>query len=809
MLLALVLMIFGDPPIVGGFSPDVRQSSTAWVTGEGFTGASVRYSAPITITAANVRAEIAAGIEGATPAIDWNTTGQDGQATVYRDDVINANPVIDQGPSGQNPNARAYSFAFAVRSPAGISKTLIGNRPRIFSTSGTDPARLYSGELIAITGQHLAATSVEPTVWLWDGTTPVDPARLYQLPTLSPGGRGTGYTRDVRRSCLFVTVPREIPAGDYYLLASTSENRFGLSEPKAFLVHIMGSPDPWLSSATVLNGAGEIQSGDDITDEMVAGLPEIAKVATEATPAVILLPPGVFYISKSIAWPANVGLIGAGMDATRLVPNPTLEGDFAEDADRIPAGPKGRSGLIRITGSNTLFKDLTLDLAPDESRQTVRALVVAGSGINRARFERVRFTSPLAAENSYGYCEGLIYRWGLWKAWRFDGCEFRGQQIFEGTDGALNGFATNGAFDGGLVLGGSFQSIWGRLSGSTFGPAFGRGTLLYGIDVSRTRRGFAFSAGTGSLESVIACCNFSDMLSEYGNGETILHESRGSAFGAVIAATPTTFKIGKDTTDRARWTVAILSGKGRYQYRLIKSSTAGTHTLEKPWEIVPDATSLVLVVQCPTDCCYVGNRFIDCVGGVTLYGSSFGCLVNSNWMRDSHEGVLVNTNWNTAATSGPQWQLGDGRSASWYLSIRSNTFGRGAGHHFVAARSSADIGTLAMLRAAVPQIAFVGSSFNTYRGDVVNQLWAAEGLEQGGDTNGPGIQSPPLIDCVASTYDQTYTDPSKYLHRVASRIPLARPIWSRTPGGVGIFFSRGNQVDDRPADPATVIGVAP
>ena len=757
MILVLLLLI-SAPPRVGQIQPDVRMGTGAWLAGEGFTGATVKYDNTITVTKDNLESEVRAALAG--PTIDWTKQGQDAPTTVYTDQVAFCSPNCEQ--------IGAYCVPFVVRNKDGTSKTYVVNAPQAFGISGADPKTLSTATTYPIVGRHLAATRAKPSVWIMDK----EGRSLSRCEVFSPGGTGTGNTVDVSRSVLWFNIPATTPPGNYSLFIFTGENRWGLSN--LIPITIIGpQPPPTVISVQVSSGS------------TIDGLITSAKPGTT-----IKLPPGKFLLTKPSDLGSTITLEGSGKNSTLLKGSLDLNPD--------PAKLIGsRDAMLRLTGSGITFRDLAIELTPN----TTRSAIAAGTGIDSVQFDSVRFLSTTAAVNSSGYCDGYFYRFGLHRYWRFSNCDFECQFPFEGTNGQLNGFRANGAFDYGLVTSSRFRPPHGLLSGSLLGSCLGRGSLFTGNEITHSRRGLALSSGDGTLESVVACNSFHDMLSELGNGETILHEARCSAVFWVKSADANSFTpFGNDTQDRQRWTACIISGKGFGQYRIIASSTTGTHTLETPWEIPPDQSSCVLISQCPTDCSFVFNRFQGCVGGINLYGNAFGCSINSNWLRDSHEGIQFNTNWNSAAVSGIGGQSGDGRSISWWHSARGNIFEDGAGFALVSPRTTLDVGIYRH-----PQISFFSSAFTTTFGPVTNQLWAAEGLEQKANTTSLKF---PLIDYISSTYDQGYSGKSRYLHDVIDRKP-PQPFWYRTVSGIGNVRIGGNKWDDVPVPAGKEMQVAP
>lgn len=815
----------------GQWTPDVRQSAYAWFAGRYFTGATVRYTGAATVAATDdttLKNEIKASIDGnyfvTNPTtVNWANTGIAAASTLVEDDnVIRATFAMERGYG--NGEYSSCCFPFIIRNASGDSPTYVLNRPKIFGISGGDPSKLYYGTLYALVGRHLRATTVKPSIWLWDGVTPVDTSKLYRCTLVEPAGKGTGNTVDNQRNCLHFEIPSTVPSGNYKLIVFTNENRYGISKPTGLSVTVVGTNNPFLSNPVVKTDLIATASHTDITQslqELLFQAAFSASPATEAAPWVIQLPPGVFYLKHVLPLPAHVGIVGAGINATRIHPNPTLvgqgnsSGKFYDDLSSystanancytgsVNGTPRlsgifsgdqktsGRACMIRLRGDNAYFKDLTLEASPDDWRVTVLSVIGATGPINRASFHRVRIYNQLAIENGFGYCYGLIYRWAQQKYWNFHNCELEGQIGFEQPDGQLNGFSNNGAADNFLIQGGSYKSVYGRWTDSHIGACLGRASLIYGVDISRSRRGMALKAGDGFMESAMVSCNFADMVSEVHNGEAFLSESRSLLRQTGCSATSNTVTIPSDTQDRQRWVCYIADGTGKYQYRTVLSSSAGVHTLEEPWEIVPDSSSVVCMTQCPVDVSFIGNKFVGTIGGINLYGNAFGVIAASNTFWQSSEGIMCNTNWASAASSGFGGQSGDGCSVSLWHSFLSNSFADSAGFQFVAPRTTADLATTTYV-----QIAFITLAYNKFYGNVTSSLWAAEGVEQGGNENGPNIQSVELISFVGIAYCESFTDRAEYLHAVITKTLLHHNVFFRSMAGVGHVYLAGHKVDD-------------
>jgi hypothetical protein len=102
--------------------------------------------------------------------------------------------------------------------------------------------------------------------------------------------------------------------------------------------------------------------------------------------------------------------------------------------------------------------------------------------------------------------------------------------------------------------------------------------------------------------------------------------------GRAVAFGPNTF-----TTDKL-WkpgelvgeAVLIAYGKGVGEYIPIAGNTEGTITLERPWDVVPDATSLVVIRVGRSQIVVTRNHFTDASAAVQLYAQSYGIIIDGN-----------------------------------------------------------------------------------------------------------------------------------------------------------------------------------
>ena len=125
------------------------------------------------------------------------------------------------------------------------------------------------------------------------------------------------------------------------------------------------------------------------------------------------------------------------------------------------------------------------------------------------------------------------------------------------------------------------------------------------------------------------------------------------------------------------WThggVFILDGQGAGQWRWLKSYEGRSVTLDRPWDVAPDASSTLGITMFHGRYAFVGNSFTDC-GAFQFYGTSVECDVVGN----------------TAARNQGYQALGlwyHGFQPSWYCQFLGNTIAEGNYYHWTSAADS-------------------------------------------------------------------------------------------------------------------------
>ena len=784
--------------VIGQQTPFVRQGQDLFLGGENFTGGTVRYHKYLDTTTTDTdKKNVIKDAIDSPPSVNWASVGTNITTSVLSDNLIRVQtPSIEGG-------SNSWVAPFIVRNASGDSSTGVINKPVLFGIAGTDPARVYAGDILTIVGSCLASPNKDTTVWLWDGVEPVNTSGLYRCTVLDQRGASNTGSQDQHAlsSAIDFIVPSGLSAANYYVLVFTSENEWGLTVKNALQVTLVSGSDPW-SNPTYDDALLTSTPFSDITQALMARLFADDGLASASSPYVVRLPPGTFYLSHVIPWPANMGLQGSGQGATTLAPNPALSslgnaaGQFYYNLATYSTDNGGVYGanvtgvysgdqrvvtipaMFRIRGANTRFCGLTLSATLDGKRETVQACLGAAA-INDCHCENVAFDNPLISDST-STCG--VRRFGLWKYWRFTNCLFNANRSMTAEASVVAAYSTNGSLDNSVIEECHFTGPNGVRANSR-GINFGRCCVLRNLHFEGLRRCIVTNGSFYPLESAIIDCQFDHTGTERGQSEVILTEGMESEYLAVASATASTFVVSGDTTNRTRWVAYVVSGKGRYQARVIASSSSGTHTLESNWAITPDATSVICCFPAMMNCAIAGGEFQDTIGGINLYGMAIGVQMRQNRMVSSSEGILF-YGYDTAS----------GRySAQGWHSLTHNSFYQGSGLILIAIRSSAS----AALR-TFPLIECVSATRTSCHGGMQCELAAGIGDSATStiDWTDANLDSAPLIDCISFRVDDYYATNTKYLHPVRTMVPLPTVPWILSQKGIANFNLESVDVND-------------
>lgn len=184
-------------------------------------------------------------------------------------------------------------------------------------------------------------------------------------------------------------------------------------------------------------------------------------------------------------------------------------------------------------------------------------------------------------------------------------------------------------------------------------------------------------------------------------GEQIMLENlTHKYFGEIVSSTETDLVMPDSfTTQVARGDViTIVSGTGKSQYRSVTRMKGKTITLDSPWDVLPDETSLVLITRCFNNI-VIHNNTMDgytnysedpgATCGVQAYGGINNMFITGNHFKNMPYGMCISTHWFTAASKERKNKTGN---IIYWSIIADNTIenvNQGVRHNVVTDNSAA------------------------------------------------------------------------------------------------------------------------
>jgi hypothetical protein len=122
----------------------------------------------------------------------------------------------------------------------------------------------------------------------------------------------------------------------------------------------------------------------------------------------------------------------------------------------------------------------------------------------------------------------------------------------------------------------------------------------------------------------------------------------GSYFGPIASATASTVTLADDpdwnwmgTTNPQAAVLAIVFGTGTGQYSFLQSYSGRTMNLSRPLQVLPDATSVVVISQYELNMTISHNNITDTLGASIVLGDALEGVVEDNPITNSGYGILI------------------------------------------------------------------------------------------------------------------------------------------------------------------------
>jgi hypothetical protein len=488
-------------------------------------------------------------------------------------------------------------FAYRITGPTGASITGLLNRPTLWWAQGDVGITARPGGWMRLFGKNLARDEHPKTRVLLQGPRSV---------TLTPEA--------VDAYAAQVTLPADLPIGEYQVfLHNGSGGNAGWSAATGLVIAV---PPAW--PQTVLNLKDFAADASGASDSTAAVQAALAK-AQENGGGIVYLPRGRYQVTAALTIPRGTVLRGESQALSCL-----FWPDLQEPPKALLCGTNsfGIEDLTFYCSNYTTF--LSTDTRGDAAGDVFLRRVRVRANIYRGHMK--------PEEVDRRYREGLKvgFGGGYWLL-------VLGGRNLEVTDCDL--------YSSGCVLS-LTQPRGARIENNILGSGRWGGGGVFGGDgvimannqyVGRDLMswGAAGGLGFGSLSHVYLGHNTFQMENG-GDREPITSDASGEVYhGLLAAADATTLTLAQPAKDTGpQWlgaAVYVVAGKGVGQWRKVAGFDGPTRVLvDRPWEVVPDATTTVSIVYLLRQWLVVDNEFSDTGMAVQFYGAALEHLAAGN-----------------------------------------------------------------------------------------------------------------------------------------------------------------------------------
>jgi len=186
-----------------------------------------------------------------------------------------------------------------------------------------------------------------------------------------------------------------------------------------------------------------------------------------------------------------------------------------------------------------------------------------------------------------------------------------------------------------------------NLTDSQNQPGQGNGGHSGGSGLSVNRGNSQYGQSALSRNIYIGYNTFQNMGSN--DQQVITNDGDGGAyFGPIASSTSSTVTLADNpawnwmgTTNPQAAVMAIVYGTGVGQYSFLKSYSGRTITLSSPWQVLPDATSVVGIIQYELNMTIAHNTIANTLGASIVLGDSLEGVVEDNVLTNSGQGILI------------------------------------------------------------------------------------------------------------------------------------------------------------------------
>jgi hypothetical protein len=422
-------------------------------------------------------------------------------------------------------------------------------------------------------------------------------------------------------TALTAAVPADLAPGIYHVWIGSAEKDATSALPVRIQIH---PPPP---PATVVSCTGLI--GDGATDDTAALQACLDKNRSNGVRTLFKLPAGQFAISKPITLRPYQYLVGESEDATSIVAK-AASGGATPPAWVLGSQYFGVASMtIRAPHRNAILSATDLGSDPRTHGHVL---------INRVTF-------VVSADYTQGGEDTQVVK--------LSGPDLR---ILNSTiDARKSVFITYG--DGVLLSGirsnkGDYaiansqnvivtRNVLGAPEGLNEGVVIGAGRpMISGTTANATRNLYV---GYNLFRNMTYAPTNQFFTTDGGGGAYMGPVASGTGNLVVLAHDPNWDMVG--TSNPENVAISIIAGTGVGQYRFLKSIRGRALELAKPWDVVPDSSSVINLTTAYTNITVGNNEFRNMHGhalnSVLFFGGVFDSVIHNNYNMNAGNGIAI------------------------------------------------------------------------------------------------------------------------------------------------------------------------
>lgn len=544
-------------------------------------------------------------------------------------------------------------------------------------------------------------------------------------------------------------LPSGLTAGTYQVWAHNGlGQQYGWGKPITLTV---SAAYAW--TATQFNVKNYGAQGNGTTDDTSA-INAAITAAAGSPGSTVYFPAGTYILGDTIGGArSNMRFAGAGKSTTKLLASSSFIGSY---------------GMFVGAFTNVEVSDITLDTGSNMGG-VLGPTIMQIRNSSGVKFTNVKFTQQNVAASAQSAQTSPVDFQGSDHFW-FTGCDF------VQTNGSFPGNSTQVFFDQCAFYGindcNALLYIWG---GGQISLTNSTGADFNNTDVRANGNGWAQGrwisgrgGGEGSPREIYFAGNTTTDLAvrpaytaNQNTGEQFMFEGLDTLFrGSASSGTANTVTLSGGSS-AANQCVTIVGGKGIGQSRLVTSAAGSTLTVEEPWAVIPDSTSILAVGGFLTHAAVINNTFDGksnitadtASAGIEPYGGTNSIVVANNTFHDLRYGIynssLTNSLGGSQAVLSPNFfnDFRNNGGTNCYYGYRNNVA------HWEAPAITYDTAMLGntwrgnSMTAQQDGFSFwsygIGSTttiaMNTYQGNTINayRCWASDTF--------PGMQNQVLV----------------------------------------------------------------